>query len=65
MRPLLKAELSRYRDCEIILAAKTIQGPALPLQSVDYVHGSDGLPLGVLSVGHGVADDILKEHLHN
>ena len=47
------------------LAAESVQGPALPLQSIDYVHGSDGLPLSVLGVGHGIADDILKEHLHN
>ena len=52
-------------DCRKILAAKAVQGPALPLQSVDNIHGCDGLPLGVLGVGHGVADDILKEHLHN
>ena len=46
------------------LAAESVQGPALPLQSIDYVHGSDGLPLGMLRVGDGVADDILQEHLH-
>ena len=45
------------------LAAESVQGPALPLQSIDYVHGSDGLPLGMLRVGDGVADDILQEHL--
>ena len=43
---------------------ETIQGPALPLESVDDVHGSDSLPLGMLSVGDGVTDDILQEHLH-
>ena len=43
---------------------ETIQSPALPLESVDDVHGSDSLPLGMLSVGDGVADDILQEHLH-
>ena len=47
-----------------VLAAESVQGPALPLQSVDNVHGSDSLPLGMLSVGDGVADDILEEHLH-
>merc|ERR1719402_1614045 len=52
-------------DCEKILSAKAVQGPALPFQSVDNVHGCDGLPLGVLGVGHGVADDILKEHLQD
>ena len=46
------------------LATESVQGPALPLQSIDDVHGSDGLPLGMLSVGDGVADDVLQEHLH-
>ena len=52
-----------------VLAAESVQGPALPLQSVDNVHGSDSLPLGMLSVGDGVADDILiyiyMSHMHN
>ena len=46
------------------LAAKSVQSPALPLQGIDNVHSSDSLPLGMLSVRDGVADDILQEHLH-
>merc|ERR1719347_995967 len=56
---------SRYRNCRKILAAKAVQGPALPLQSVYNVHGCDSLPLGMLGVGHGIADEILKEHLQD
>ena len=41
------------------LASETVQGAALTLQSVDHVHRGDGLPLGVLGVGDGVADDVL------
>ena len=44
-----------------VLAAESVQGPALPLQSVDNVHGSDSLPLGVLGVGDGISDDVLQE----
>ena len=47
------------------LAAEAIQGAALPLQSVDHIHGGDGLPLGVLSVGDSVPDDVLKEDLED
>ena len=47
------------------LAAEAVQGAALPLQSVDDVHGSDGLPLGVLGVGDGIPDDVLKEDLED
>ena len=38
---------------------------ALALQSVDNVEGSDGLSLGVLSVGDGITDDTLEEGLEN
>ena len=47
------------------LAAETVEGTALTFQSVDDVHGGDGLPLGVFRVGHSVTDDVLKEHLQN
>jgi hypothetical protein len=38
---------------------------ALSLEGVDDVEGGDGLPLGVLSVGDGVADDALEEGLED
>ena len=47
------------------LTAKAVKGAALPLQSIDHIHGSDSLPLGVLSVGDSVPDDVLQEHLEN
>merc|ERR1711887_442344 len=47
------------------LSSKAIQGPALPLQGVHDVHGSHSLPLGVLSVGDSISDDILQENLKN
>ena len=47
------------------LTAESVQGTSLSLQSVDNVHGCDGLPLGVLGVGDGVTDHVLKEHLQD
>ena len=47
------------------LTAESVEGTALALQSVDDVHGSDGLSLGVLSVGDGITDDVLKEDLED
>lgn len=47
------------------LAAKAVQGASLALQGVDDVHGGDGLPLGVLGVGDGVANDVLEKHLED
>ena len=37
----------------------------MPLQGVDDIHGGDGLPLGVLGVGDGITDDVLKENLED
>ena len=47
------------------LTSESVQGAALTLQSIDDVHGSDGLPLSVLGVGDGVTDDVLEEHLQH
>merc|ERR1719376_1679286 len=47
------------------LSAEAIQSPALPLEGIDHVHGSDSLPLGMFSVGNRIPDHILKEHLQN
>ncbi len=43
------------------LTSESVEGAALPLEGVDDVQDSDGLPLGVLSVGDSIPDDTLKE----
>ena len=52
-----------HHRSHIGLSSKTIKGASLPLESIHDIHGSDGLPLGVLCVGDGVPDDILQENL--
>jgi hypothetical protein len=47
------------------LTTETIQSTALALQSVDDIERSDGLALGVLSVGDSITDDTLEEGLQN
>ena len=47
------------------LAAEAVQGAALALEGVHDVHGGHGLPAGVLGVGDGVTDDVLKEDLED
>lgn len=47
------------------LTSESIQGTSLTLQSIDNVHGGHSLPLGVLSVGDSITDDILQEHLQD
>lgn len=47
------------------LTTETVQGTALALEGVDDVERRDCLPLGVLSVGDGIADDALQERLED
>jgi len=52
---------NRGRSAEIpnCLTAKSVEGPPLPLEGVNNVHGSDGLAASVFSVGDSVANDVL------
>ena len=47
------------------LATEPVQGAALALEGVHDVERGDGLALGVLGVGDGVADDALEEGLED
>lgn len=47
------------------LSSETVQGAALSLESVDNVHGGDGLSLGVLAIGDCITDDVLQEDLQD
>ena len=58
-------EILKVRAAAKDLAAETVQGAALALERVDDIHGGDGLSASVLGVGHGIADDVLEEHLED
>ena len=47
------------------LASESVQSAALTLESIDNVHGCDGLALGVLGVGNSVTDNVLEEDLED
>ncbi len=47
------------------LSSESVEGASLALERVDDIHGSHGLAASVLSVGDGVADDVLQEHLQD
>ena len=47
------------------LSTEPVEGAALALESIDNIESSDGLAAGVLSVGHGIANNVLKEHLED
>ena len=53
------------RATTVHLSAEAVKGAALALEGVDDIHGSDGLPAGVLGVGDGVTDDVLEEDLED
>ena len=53
------------RSSERFLSSESVEGASLALESVDDIHGGDGLSLGVLAVGDCVTDDVLKEHLQD
>jgi hypothetical protein len=47
------------------LTTEAVKGASLALECVYNIKGGDGLSAGVLSVGDGVSDDVLKEDLKN
>ena len=47
------------------LSTESVEGAALALEGVDDIESSDGLALGMLGVGDGIADDVLKEDLED
>ena len=49
----------------LCLTSESVQGTSLAFQGIDNVHGSDSLPLGMLSVCHSISDHILQEDLED
>ena len=47
------------------LSTESVESSALTLQSIDDIHGGDGLSLGVLAVGDCITDHVLKEDLED
>ena len=50
---------------DFFLSTETVQGLSLSLEGVDDIHCRDSLSSGVLSVGDGISDDVLKEDLED
>ena len=58
--------LERIRPCDTrFLASEAVEGTSLAFQGVDDNHGCGSLSLGMLGVGDGITDDVLKEDLQN
>ena len=47
------------------LTSETVQSATLALEGVDDIERSDGLALGVLSVGDSIANDVFEEDLED
>ena len=54
-----------HQSRQINLSPKAVKGASLPLEGIHNIHGGDSLPLGVLSVGDSVPDDVLQEHFQD
>ncbi len=54
-----------FKCTHVHLATEPVEGAALALEGVHDIHGGHGLAARVLSVGHGIADHVLKEHLED
>ena len=50
-------------QCIRSLTSESVEGTSLPLEGIDHIHGGDSLPLGMLSVGDSITNDILQEDL--
>ena len=61
----LKRSLFLSVAMQSILTAEAVEGAALAFEGIDDIHGSDSLPLSMLGVGDGVADDVLEEDLED
>lgn len=60
-----RAQMRNTTRSESKLATETVQGPALPLESVNHIHGDDGLPAGVFGVGDGIANNRFQKDLED
>jgi hypothetical protein len=47
------------------LTSETVEGATLSLEGVNNIHGSDSLPLGMLSVSDSITNHILQEDLEH
>ena len=47
------------------LTSETVKGASLTFKGIHHIHSGYRLPLGMLSVGDRVSDDIFKEDLEN
>ena len=47
------------------LTTESVQGTSLSFESIDYIHGGDSLPLGMLGICDGITDNVLQENLED
>ena len=47
------------------LTSESVEGTTLTLQSIDDIHGSDSLPLGMFGIGDSITDDIFQENFED
>ena len=57
--------IDRKEKVQKHLSSEAVQSLALALEGIDNVQGSHSFALGVLGVGDGITDDVLKEDLED
>ncbi|GER50921.1 histone H4 [Striga asiatica] len=58
-------KIEKQQISEKSSATKPVESTALPLESIDHIHGGHSLPPSVLGVRHSISDDVLKEYLED
>ena len=49
----------------VTVLGEAVDGLSLALEGIDHIESIHSLPTSMLSVGDGVADDVLQEHLEH
>ena len=62
---LLRTELLCLLGGVECLTSESVKCTSLALEGIDDVHGSHGLPLGMLGVGDSITDHVLQENFEN
>jgi len=61
----LKGPFVWCQDITRSLTSESVEGSSLSLESIDDIHGSDSLPLGMFSVGDSISYDVIQEDLED
>ena len=53
--------IEKTKSLTFTVGLETVKCSTLPLECINHIHSSDGLPPRVLSISHGIPNYVLKE----